>query len=164
MCTLTGELADRIERFGNEDIAQEIVSVFHAMFPKKKIPHPTKIMLPRWGMDPLFYGSFTSWPIGMSDESWINLVTPLDKKVFFGGEMASKDYFGYVHGGYVAGIEQAKNVIKCMNGDCSFKFYPKLTKAHPEAIKTSHLSSRNYLAASKTCKMNLPDSTSTHSA
>jgi len=125
LATVTGAQSHRIERMADEEIIDELMSVLTKIFPKERIPRPTAYLVPRWGKDPLFHGSFTNWPIGMRKESWSNLVAPLSQRVFFGGEMASHDFYGYVHGGYLAGIKAASDVRACLEDKCKvISYYP----------------------------------------
>ncbi|KNE60213.1 hypothetical protein AMAG_18487 [Allomyces macrogynus ATCC 38327] len=91
---LTGNEAVRPERLTDAQIIDEIMAVLRQMYPKQTIPRPTAAVIPRWKSDPLFHGSFTNWPLGMTVESWENLVAPLNKRFFFSGEMASMNQFG----------------------------------------------------------------------
>ncbi|KAJ3350401.1 hypothetical protein GGF32_004854 [Allomyces javanicus] len=130
MVTLTGNEAVRAERLTDAQIIDEIMAVLHQMYPKQSIPRPTAAVTPRWKSDPLFHGSFTNWPLGMTVESWENLVAPLNKRFFFSGEMASLNQFGYVHGALNAGAETADQVAQCLKGKCPrFKYYPTGLKA-----------------------------------
>ncbi|KAI8895726.1 flavin-containing amine oxidoreductase-domain containing protein [Globomyces pollinis-pini] len=141
MVTLTNAQSRRVERLSDKEVEDEIMTVLADMYPGKTIPRPKEILVPRWGINPLFFGSFTNWPIGMSFESWENLVAPLNNRVFFGGEMASTESFGYVHGGYQAGINTGLDVAACIKGKCKPKnFYPEGLKAaiqKPVIVKRS---------------------------
>ncbi|KNE66824.1 hypothetical protein AMAG_11307 [Allomyces macrogynus ATCC 38327] len=130
MVTLTGNEATRAERLTNDQIIDEVMAVLRQMYPGQEIPRPTDIVVPRWKADPLFHGSFTNWPLGMTLESWENLVAPLNKRFFFSGEMASLTMFGYVHGALDAGQTTASQVVQCIKSKCpTFKYFPTGLKA-----------------------------------
>ncbi|KAI8894912.1 hypothetical protein BC833DRAFT_530040 [Globomyces pollinis-pini] len=131
MVTLTNAQSRRIERLSDKEVEDEIMLVLADMYPGKNIPRPTEIHVPRWGINPFFFGSFSNWPIGMSIESWKNLVAPLNNRVFFGGEMASVESYGYVHGGYQAGINTGLDIIACIKGKCKKK------KSYPNGLKVA---------------------------
>jgi polyamine oxidase len=90
LITVTGQEAKRLDRLTDETIQDEVMQYIQWMFPNQTIPSPTGRVISRWGSDPLFFGSFTNWPMGMTLEGWQNLIAPIyQQRFFFAGEMAS---------------------------------------------------------------------------
>ena len=110
LITVTEEESVRLAYQSNEKTQEEIMEVLRGMY-GKNIPEPIDIYYPRWGLDRYFFGSWANLPIGISRQDYVNLQAPV-KQVFFAGEATHELYNGYVHGGYLTGVEQAKNIAK----------------------------------------------------
>lgn len=110
LITVTEEESVRLAYQSNEKTLEEIMEVLRGMY-GKNIPEPIDIYYPRWGLDRYFFGSWANLPIGISRQDYVNLQAPV-KQVFFAGEATHELYNGYVHGGYLTGVEQAKNIAK----------------------------------------------------
>jgi hypothetical protein len=74
-------------------VQSEVMEVLQTMFPNVTIPEPTAFLFPRWFSDPLYRGSYTTWPQSFSSEHLINLAAPLGN-LWFAGEATSEKYFG----------------------------------------------------------------------
>ena len=110
--TTTDTLADRILRQTEEQNKQEIINVINNAYNLTLQPSDIRTLyLPDWDLNPLFLGSYSNNPIGVTDETFTNFREPLGSRLFFGGEVASRKYSGYAHGGYFSGIETAQDLI-----------------------------------------------------
>ena len=117
LITVTGEESIRLEYQTNEQTKQEIMEVLRSMY-DTSIPDPIDIYYPRWGLDKFFFGSWANLPIGISSDDYFKLQSPVGR-VFFAGEATSELYNGYVHGGYLAGVNQAEKIAYCIQtGSC----------------------------------------------
>ncbi|KAI9321837.1 hypothetical protein BX666DRAFT_1034306 [Dichotomocladium elegans] len=136
MVTATYKEAERIERLSDTQVVEEIMKVLKRMFPHKHVPYPSAILVPRWHSNPLFRGSYSNWPIGMSVQHHQNIRAPLiggelnnstDRKnptLWFAGEAMSAEYYGFLHGAWIEGASTADKILKCMDGICpSYVFH-----------------------------------------
>ncbi|KAJ0982227.1 hypothetical protein J5N97_010482 [Dioscorea zingiberensis] len=100
--TVTDEESRRIEQQSDSETKAETMKVLRKMF-GKNIPEATDIFVPRWWSDRHLLEGFT-----------------------FTGEHTSEHYNGYVHGAYIAGIDSANMMIRCIKrGSCKFKIKAK---------------------------------------
>lgn len=113
---MTGEEAKRIESQSDSQTQQEIMTIIRTMFNNDSIPDPTDILVPKWGSDPFFYGSYSNWPIDVDDEDFEVLRSPVGR-LFFSGEHTHRRYNGYVHGAFLSGIEAANAVLADIAGN-----------------------------------------------
>ncbi|XP_010243071.1 PREDICTED: polyamine oxidase-like [Nelumbo nucifera] len=126
LVTVTDDESRRIEQQPDSDTKKEIVEVLRNMF-GKNIPEPTHILVPRWWSNRFYKGAFSNWPIGVSRFEYDQMRAPVGR-VYFTGEHTSQQYNGYVHGAYLAGIDSAKIMIRCIkNKDCKYHAMPKGT-------------------------------------
>ena len=118
LITVTGEESVRLQYQSNEQTQTEIMEVLKNMY-GPKIPDPLGIFYPKWGLDAYFLGSYSNVPIGISSSDFAHLRRPVGA-VFFSGEATHELYNGYVHGGYITGVEQGKKIAKCVTkGSCN---------------------------------------------
>jgi polyamine oxidase len=96
-------------------VQSEVMEVLRAMFPNETIPEPTAFLFPRWFSDPLYRGSYSTWPPSFSPKHLINLAAPLGN-LWFAGEATSEKYFGYLHGAYFEGKSAATQIALCIKG------------------------------------------------
>lgn len=120
MVTVTDDEARRIEQQPDHDTREEIMGVLKKMF-GNHIPEMEAILIPRWGKDPFFKGTYSNWPIGVSTKDFDNLKAPVGP-VYFTGEHTNEEHNGYVHGAYLAGIDTANMLLDCIKkGRCDQK-------------------------------------------
>eukprot|EP00058_Branchiostoma_floridae_P002571 XP_002588059.1 hypothetical protein BRAFLDRAFT_83047 [Branchiostoma floridae] len=113
--TFPNAIADdvqRIELQSDEATKQEIMTVLRNMY-GNNIPEPESILVPRWLTNPLFFGAYSNWPIHVTAQDFEKLAAPVGR-LYFGGEATHPRYNGYVHGGYLSGIDQANAILSCM--------------------------------------------------
>ncbi|KAG1721071.1 hypothetical protein EDB19DRAFT_1574603, partial [Suillus lakei] len=60
--TVTGDFSLRIEGMEDSDVQKEVMEVLGAMCPNTTVPDPVAFHFKRWHADPLFRGSYSSWP------------------------------------------------------------------------------------------------------
>ncbi|KAJ6836392.1 polyamine oxidase-like [Iris pallida] len=126
MVTVTDEESRRIEQQSDSDTKAEVMEVLRSMF-GKNIPEATDILVPRWWSDRFFKGAFSNWPLGVSRYEFDQIRAPVGR-VYFTGEHTSEHYNGYVHGAYLAGIDSANMMIKCIKkGFCKVQVKDKET-------------------------------------
>ena len=109
---ITDTLADRILRQTEEQNKQEIVTVFNNAYNLTLQPsNILSLFLPDWDINPLYFGSYSNNPVGVTNETFATLLKPLRGRLFFSGEALSLNYSGFVHGGYLSGIDTANYII-----------------------------------------------------
>jgi polyamine oxidase len=112
----SGKLGEVETRKSKNEISNGITNVMKNVY-QKDVVEPTELLFHAWKDDPLFGGSYSFWPAGYTERDFEDLQANVGR-VFFGGEMTSRKYNGYVHGGYLAGIDVANNVAACMLDKC----------------------------------------------
>ncbi|KAE8701619.1 Polyamine oxidase 1 [Hibiscus syriacus] len=91
--TLTNDESKRVESQSDEETLKEAMVVLRDMF-GPEIPDATDILVPHW---------------------WNN--RPPIGRIFFTGEHTSERFNGYVHGGYLAGIDTGETVVEEIRRD-----------------------------------------------
>nr|CAD1837728.1 unnamed protein product [Ananas comosus var. bracteatus] len=124
LVTVTDEESRRIEQQSDEETKAEAMEVLKKMF-GPNIPDATDILVPRWWSDRFYKGTFSNWPIGVNRYEYDQIRAPVGR-IYFTGEHTSEHYNGYVHGAYLAGIDSANMMIKCIkNGFCKVQIKDK---------------------------------------
>ena len=110
--TITDTLADRVLRQTEAQNKEEIIAVFNNAYNLTLQPSDIlTLFLPNWDVDPLFLGSYSNIPVGVSDETFSALRAPVGDRLFISGEVTSRNYSGFVHGGLFSGIDTANDVL-----------------------------------------------------
>ena len=112
-CTLTHDLALRWQRASDQEIIDKAMAVLREVY-GDGIPFPVASVIPRISLDPMFMGSFATWPPGYSMESFLSLRAAVDR-VHFAGEHTSEKYHAYLHGAMFEGERAAEEVVGCVN-------------------------------------------------
>eukprot|EP00588_Corethron_pennatum_P033040 CAMPEP_0194346556 /NCGR_PEP_ID=MMETSP0171-20130528/105495_1 /TAXON_ID=218684 /ORGANISM="Corethron pennatum, Strain L29A3" /LENGTH=555 /DNA_ID=CAMNT_0039113699 /DNA_START=175 /DNA_END=1842 /DNA_ORIENTATION=- len=102
-----------------------------------------------WTNDPLFFGSYSDWPLGYTEEEHMSMIEPLNR-LHFGGEHTAAESFGYGHGAIESGLENAELIIELIKN-------PNLTSSPAPTITsppTSTLTSRPNSKKSKKSEKN----------
>lgn len=82
------------------------------MFPGRTLPAPVATAVTRWSADPFACGAY-SFPVVGSPRSDITaLAAPVGTSLFFAGEATNADYPSTVHGAFLSGQREARNIIK----------------------------------------------------
>ncbi|KAI8088663.1 uncharacterized protein BX664DRAFT_331050, partial [Halteromyces radiatus] len=140
MVTTTFKESELIEGKTDKQVSQDIQKILQRMFPEVHVPFPTDILIPRWHQHPLFRGSYSNWPIGMSVQHHDNMRAPLPlttPHLWFAGEAMSRKYYGYLHGAWMDGQQAATAIGQCiLLKNCShYHHHPLVTGC----AKESHL-------------------------
>ncbi|KAL1300489.1 hypothetical protein HN51_045139 [Arachis hypogaea] len=110
--TLTNEESKRVEAQSDEETLIEAMAVIRDMF-GPNIPDAIDILVPRWWNNRFQRGSYSNYPIISNLNVFHNIKAPVGR-VFFTGEHTSERFNGYVHGGYLAGIDTGKALLEEM--------------------------------------------------
>ncbi|KAF8263148.1 amine oxidase [Lactarius quietus] len=89
--TVTGDFSKRVEAMPDAQVQFEVMEVLRTMFPNVTIPEPTAFLFPRWLSDPLYRGSYSTWPQSFSSRHLVNLGASIGN-LYFAGEATSEKY------------------------------------------------------------------------
>ncbi|XP_023637170.1 polyamine oxidase 1 isoform X2 [Capsella rubella] len=110
--TLTNEQSKRVEAQSDQETLKEAMTVLRDMF-GSNIPYATDILVPRWWNNRFQRGSYSNYPMISDNKLLQNIKAPVGR-IFFTGEHTSEKFSGYVHGGYLAGMETSKSLLEEM--------------------------------------------------
>ncbi|PIN27154.1 Amine oxidase [Handroanthus impetiginosus] len=113
--TLTNEESKRIEAQSDEETMREAMEVLRNMF-GQDIPNAIDILVPRWWNNPFQRGSYSDYSIRVDRQLVNNIKEPIGR-IFFTGEHTSEKFNGYVHGGYLSGIDTSKALLEEMRAE-----------------------------------------------
>ncbi|XP_057498596.1 polyamine oxidase 1-like isoform X2 [Actinidia eriantha] len=108
--TLTNGESKRVEAQSDRETLKEAMEVLRNMF-GPGIPDATDILVPRWWNNRFQRGSYSNYPIYFNHQIVDNIKEPVGR-IFFTGEHTSERFNGYVHGGYLAGIDTSKALLE----------------------------------------------------
>ncbi|KAK9015489.1 hypothetical protein V6N11_006594 [Hibiscus sabdariffa] len=132
--TLTNGESKRVEAQPDEETLKEAMGVLRDMF-GSEIPTATDILVPRWWNNRFQRGSYSNYPI-ISNNQVVNDIKAPVGRIFFTGEHTSERFNGYVHGGYLAGIDTSKALLEEMrkNENTSFLREPLLALTESDTV------------------------------
>ncbi|KAJ9158819.1 hypothetical protein P3X46_024365 [Hevea brasiliensis] len=110
--TLTNGESKRVEAQSDEETLKEAMEVLRDMF-GPNIPNATDILVPRWWNNRFQRGSYSNYPIISNNQVVHDIKAPVGR-IFFTGEHTSERFNGYVHGGYLSGIDTSKSLLEEM--------------------------------------------------
>ncbi|KAL4561893.1 hypothetical protein LXL04_034075 [Taraxacum kok-saghyz] len=133
--TLTNGESKRVESQSDQETLREAMEVLRNMF-GPDIPEASEILVPRWWNNRFQCGSYSNYPIYANPQMVENIKAPVGR-IFFTGEHTSERFSGYVHGGYLAGIDTGEALLEMEKLDReknNNKSILSLTLSHTEAI------------------------------
>ncbi|XP_027343581.1 polyamine oxidase 1-like [Abrus precatorius] len=110
--TLTNGESKRVEAQSDGQTLREAMAVLRDMF-GPNIPDAIDILVPCWWNNRFQRGSYSNYPIISNLKVFQNIKAPVGR-IFFTGEHTSERFNGYVHGGYLAGIDTSKALLEEM--------------------------------------------------
>lgn len=110
--TVTDEESKRVEAQSDEETKAEAMAVLRKMF-GDGIPEAEQILVPKWWSNRFQRGSYSNYPILVDKKHFRDIRAPVGP-VYFTGEHTSEKFNGYVHGGYLSGIDTANMVVESM--------------------------------------------------
>jgi len=115
LCAVLTETFSRmLELQSEEETISQALKVLRKIFPKKRVPKPLAVDIPKWGSDPLFRGAYSSDAPGTSAETRPLICWPVNR-VFFAGEACSERYGGWIHGSIDVAQKTAQALVNCLN-------------------------------------------------
>jgi len=112
LCTIVGNNWERVVTLTDEQRKQEIFEVLKSMYGDAAVM-PEEILVPDWHTNPLFFGTYSNWPVGVSDTTYKNMDAPLGN-LYMAGEACGQNFSGTIFGAQDSGNRTAKELIKCM--------------------------------------------------
>lgn len=147
--TLTNGESKRVEAQTNEETLREAMAVLRDMF-GPNIPDAIDILVPCWWNNRFQRGSYSNFPIISNGKVFYNIKAPVGR-IFFTGEHTSERFNGYVHGGYLAGIDTGKALVEEIRKENEresesqtllleplLALTGSLTKSKPETVSNIH--------------------------
>ncbi|KAM7472532.1 hypothetical protein LguiA_010715 [Lonicera macranthoides] len=113
--TLTNGESKRVEAQSDQETLKEAMEVLKNMF-GPQIPDATDILVPRWWNNRFQRGSYSNYPIYINHQAVQDIKAPVGR-IFFTGEHTSERFNGYVHGGYLAGIDTSEAILEDMRNE-----------------------------------------------
>ncbi|KAL7616418.1 hypothetical protein Lser_V15G03916 [Lactuca serriola] len=113
--TLTNGESKRVESQSDHETMREAMEVLRNMF-GPDIPEASDILVPRWWNNRFQRGSYSNYPIYADSTMFENIKAPVGR-IFFTGEHTSERFSGYVHGGYLAGIDTGEALLEEMKAE-----------------------------------------------
>ncbi|XP_068659631.1 polyamine oxidase 1 [Aristolochia californica] len=108
--TLTNEESKRVESQSDEETLREAMSCLRDIF-GPNIPDASHILVPKWWNNRFQRGCYSNYPMFATDHDFTDVKTPVGP-IFFTGEHTSERFNGYVHGGYLSGIDTSKALLE----------------------------------------------------
>ncbi|XP_023004527.1 polyamine oxidase 1-like [Cucurbita maxima] len=152
--TITNGESKRIEAQSDEETLSESMEVLRDMF-GPDIPDAIDILVPRWWSNRFQRGSYSNYPITSDCQVIQNIKEPIGR-IFFTGEHTSERFNGYVHGGYLAGIDTSNTLLEEMRKDDERKSNGQSFLLEPLLALTESLTLTQTEAASGLHKCDLP--------
>lgn len=112
---VAGSFGRKIEGLADREVEAQVMAVLRKLF-GADIPGPTAIKISRWGKDPLAGGCYSYVPVGATSKDYDILAEPVGT-LFFAGEATSRPYRATVHGAFLSGIREAKQIIKLLTSN-----------------------------------------------
>ncbi|KAK1413292.1 hypothetical protein QVD17_35064 [Tagetes erecta] len=113
--TLTNGESKRVESQSDQETMREAMEVLKNMF-GPDVPQATDILVPRWYNNRFQRGSYSNYPISANSQLVEHIKAPVGR-IFFTGEHTSEKFNGYVHGGYLAGIDTGEALLEEMKNE-----------------------------------------------
>ncbi|KAK6933839.1 Amine oxidase [Dillenia turbinata] len=108
--TLTNGESKRVEAQSDQETLKEAMEVLRIMF-GPDIPNAIDILVPRWWNNRFQRGSYSNYPI-ISNSQVVDTIRAPVGRIFFTGEHTSERFSGYVHGGYLSGIDTSRALLE----------------------------------------------------
>ena len=106
---VTEDLAVKVSTQSEETTVGEIMTILRKIF-GDDIPEPQNAFVSKWSVDPLFFGAYTELAPGVSGEVFVDILKPVNGRLYFAGESLNLTDYGFTHSGYGSGAWVAKQV------------------------------------------------------
>ena len=117
-----GKGAIEMEKLSDKEIADDCMKIIRKFLNRKDIPDPTHFFTSRWNSNE-FTGGAYSYTSRFTDhiKDWEKVLSqPIIFEspnynrniILMAGEACHEQYFSTIHGAFLSGIDQAKNILK----------------------------------------------------
>lgn len=106
-----GSTGRELEKLSDKETVERAMSVLRTIF-GSSIPEPEAFKIARWYSDPFAKGAYSFLRIGSSPDMLDVLAASVNDKLFFAGEVTSRDYQATVHGAYLSGLRAAQEILE----------------------------------------------------
>lgn len=116
-----GQGAIEMEKLSDHEIVNNCMQIIRKFLKRKDIPEPTHFFTSRWNSNEMIRGaySFTSRNTDRIKDWEKILATPITFEsgnyernvILMAGEACHEQYFSTIHGAFLSGIDQAKNIL-----------------------------------------------------
>jgi len=113
LATLTGETCKEKEALDDATIIEEAMKVIRIQKDYKSAPDPIAIKRSGWSSDPHVLGAYSFPRPGVTKKHYRALEHPVRQHLWFTGEYANEESFGYTHGALQHGEAIAEKVVDC---------------------------------------------------
>ena len=135
MAILSGEDAMRVASQDVRTTGEQLTADLQSLYPGTRAAL-LDLLVPNWAGDPLYRGAYSFPGVG-SDGVFSRLASPVGN-LYFSGEATSHNYYGYVHGAYVAGVDVAKVVMGVACSNASPLPWGKMSPSSPSSCRLPH--------------------------
>ncbi|XP_014090109.2 peroxisomal N(1)-acetyl-spermine/spermidine oxidase [Bactrocera oleae] len=115
---VSGREAEYMETLSHEEVAEKCTEILRAFLKDPYVPKPKLCVCTSWKSQPYTCGSYTSIPIGATQEDIELLAQPLyvnpqaqKPAVVFAGEHTHSNFYSTVHGAYLTGRTAAQYIL-----------------------------------------------------
>ncbi len=113
MMPVTGEVAFELARLSEADLRTAITTLYSDIY-GNAASAPTNIVSFRWGLNPLFQGSYSNiLPGGVAG---LTEMAKPEGSMYLAGEGSSAKYNGFMHGSYLSGIATVNTIMGLSSG------------------------------------------------
>lgn len=105
-----GSGATFIEQATNQAVVEQAMAVLSTMF-GPRIPRPVGVKITRWLADPFTLGSYSHIPVGILPVAYDIMAQPAGDRLYFAGEATNRQYPATVHGAYLSGLREARQIL-----------------------------------------------------
>ena len=106
---VSGDEAIRLELILDKEIIKKEINTIARLMLGEEI-NVADVYIPKWNSNELYKGTFSNWPVDLSNKEFEIMKKPINN-LYFAGEHTSEKYNGYVHGAYISGIDVADKII-----------------------------------------------------
>lgn len=107
--SITGAFATKVSTQPVEKSIQEVLTVLQEMYPSANVSHPNRVLIPTWEIDPLYRGTYSNVPLGVTSSTWHDLAAPCGR-LYFSGEALDREHRATTHGAYISGSRTAQTI------------------------------------------------------
>ncbi len=104
-----GNYSIQTEEMPDSEVVAAIMEHLRAIY-GSGIPDPARMLRSKWTSDENSHGAYSYATNGARSKLFSAFSKSVDNRLFFAGEHTSRDYRGTVHGAYLSGLREAKNI------------------------------------------------------